>query len=105
MASTTMSKPSCWGRRPDREGHLGLSDCCERADQLYQEWGPVVYRRCLRLLRNRTAAARATQAVFIKLLRNPDRFEVPEAALPWAYRVAGGHCRALLRRRPQMGAS
>ena len=52
--------------------------CVARAakvEQLYRELGPVVYRRCLRILGDRSAAQDATQEVFIKLLSNLGRLE------------------------------
>jgi RNA polymerase sigma-70 factor (ECF subfamily) len=76
----------------------------ERVVRLYREWGPVVYRRCLRLLRDAEAARDATQEVFVKLVRESDRLVEPEAALQWVYRVATNHCLNLARnarRRPQ----
>lgn len=69
----------------------------ERADRFYREYGPVIYRRCLRLLRDREAARDATQDVFIKLLREMEKLEQRETALPWAYRVATNHCLNVLR--------
>jgi RNA polymerase sigma-70 factor, ECF subfamily len=69
----------------------------ERADQLYREYGPMVYRRCLRLLRDREAARDATQEVFVKLLRDIEKLDSRETALPWAYRVATNYCLNLRR--------
>jgi RNA polymerase sigma-70 factor (ECF subfamily) len=69
----------------------------EQAATLYATYGPAVYRRCLRLLRDREAARDATQEVFVRLLRNVDRLQDPEAALPWIYRVATNHCLNLRR--------
>ena len=69
----------------------------ERAAELYRTFGPAVYRRCVKLLRDREAARDATQEVFVKLLANPERFEEVEAALPWLYRVATNHCLTRLR--------
>ena len=65
--------------------------------RLYREFGPVVYRRCLRLLGDRTAAQDATQEVFVKLLGNMEQLENRETVLPWIYRVATNHCLNLLR--------
>ena len=62
-----------------------------RSAELYRRYGPIVYRRCLRLLRNPDAARDATQDVFVKLVRTLSRFD-DEAVLPWLYRVAGNHC-------------
>jgi len=69
----------------------------ERAARAYGEYGPAVYRRCLRLLKDKEAAKDATQEVFIKLLRDIGKLEDPRTALPWAYRVATNHCLNVLR--------
>jgi RNA polymerase sigma-70 factor (ECF subfamily) len=52
----------------------------------------VVYRRCLRLLRDGDAAADATQEVFVQLVRNMEALEDRATVLPWIYRVATNHC-------------
>ena len=63
-----------------------------RAAELYKQYGAVVYRRCLRLLKNPDAARDATQEAFLKLVRNMARLEDRETILPWMYRVATNHC-------------
>jgi RNA polymerase sigma-70 factor (ECF subfamily) len=68
-----------------------------RAAELYATYGPAVYRRCLKLLRDREAARDATQDVFVKLVRDIERFEGTEDPLPWIYRVTTNHCLNLLR--------
>ncbi|HUL59570.1 MAG TPA: sigma-70 family RNA polymerase sigma factor [Anaeromyxobacteraceae bacterium] len=68
------------------------SDHGDRVVQLYRDYGPAVYRRCLRLLRDREAARDATQEVFVKLLRDIGKLTDRETALPWIYRVATNHC-------------
>ena len=68
-----------------------------RLIQLYREYGPSVYRRCFRLLREREAARDATQEVFVKLLRDVRKFDERASALPWIYRVATNHCLNVLR--------
>jgi RNA polymerase sigma-70 factor (ECF subfamily) len=65
--------------------------------RLYREFGPMVYRRCLRLLGDRTAAQDATQEVFVKLLGSMEQLSSRETVLPWIYRVATNHCLNLLR--------
>ena len=65
--------------------------------RLYREYGPVVYRRCLRLLHDRAAAEDATQEVFVKLLRAMGRLQDPGTVLPWIFRVATNHCLNVLR--------
>ena len=69
----------------------------EAAARLYQEFGPAVYRRCLRLLRDREAAQDATQEVFMRLVRSMSRFGDGEVALPWIYRVTTNHCLNVIR--------
>jgi RNA polymerase sigma-70 factor (ECF subfamily) len=68
----------------------------EAAD-LYRRYGPVVYRRCLRLLRNRETASDATQDVFLKLVRDLSRFQQGTPVLAWLNRVASNHCLNLRR--------
>lgn len=65
--------------------------------RLYREFGPIVYRRCLRLLGDRSAAQDATQEVFVKLLGSMEQLSSRETVLPWIYRVATNHCLNLLR--------
>lgn len=83
-----------------------MEDPRSQVTRLYRELGPVVYRRCLRLLGDRAAAEDATQEVFVKLLRDMDRLKDRETVLPWVYRVAMNHClnvRRDARRRGQDG--
>ena len=83
-----------------------MEDPKSQVTRLYRELGPVVYRRCLRLLGDRAAAEDATQEVFVKLMRDMDRLSDRETVLPWVYRVAMNHClnvRRDARRRGQDG--
>lgn len=75
----------------------------ERAADMYRKYGPAVYRRCLRLLRDREAAKDATQEVFVKLVRDIARLDDPKVVLPWIYRVATNHCLNALRDRGRRG--
>lgn len=75
----------------------------EAAARLYREFGPAVYRRCLRLLRDREAAQDATQEVFMRLVRSMARLEERGDALPWIYRVSTNHCLNVLRNRGRRG--
>ena len=67
---------------------MGRGDIAE----LYRTWGPAIYRRCLRLLRDTEAARDATQEVFRKALSSPEKLADPDTALPFIYRVATNHC-------------
>jgi RNA polymerase sigma-70 factor (ECF subfamily) len=69
----------------------------ERVIRLYREYGPVVYRRCMRLLGDREQAQDATQEVFVKLLREEKLTGDGAEILPWIYRVATRHCLNLRR--------
>lgn len=69
----------------------------ERAARVYRDYGPVVYRRCLRILRDRDAARDVTQEVFVKLVRNLKKLDDRDDLLPWLYRVATNHCLNMLR--------
>lgn len=74
-----------------------------RAAELYALYGPAVYRRCLRLLRDEDAARDATQDVFVKLVREMGRLEERESAMGWLYTVATRHCLNVLRDRRRRG--
>ena len=50
-----------------------MGDRQQRAAELYRQWGPAVYRRCLKLLRDPEAARDATQEVFVKLVRDLEK--------------------------------
>jgi RNA polymerase sigma-70 factor (ECF subfamily) len=69
-----------------------LTDPRGRAAELYRQYGPVVYRRCLRILKDPEAAKDATQEVFVKLVRDMEKLADRETVLPWIYRVATNHC-------------
>ena len=74
-----------------------------KAAELYRTYGPAVYRRCLKLLRDREAARDATQEVFVKLVRDIAKLDDPAIVLPWLYRVATNHCLNLIRDRGRRG--
>jgi RNA polymerase sigma-70 factor (ECF subfamily) len=61
-------------------------------DELYRKYGAVIYRRCMKILKDRAAAEDATQEVFLKLVRNLDDLEPGDGYLPWIYRTATNHC-------------
>ncbi len=69
-----------------------MSEQRSKAAELYRTWGPAVYRRCLRILKDPEAAKDATQEVFMKLIRDMSKLEGRETVLPWIYRVATNHC-------------
>lgn len=85
-----------------------MADGRSRAAELYREYGPAVYRRCLRLLRDPEAARDAVQEVFMKLVRDMGRLEDGRledrpSVLSWIYRVATNHCLNLRRNAARRG--
>jgi len=86
-----------------RRGEQELVDRREEAARFYREYGPAVYRRCLRLLRDREAARDATQEVFVRLVRDMNKLETRDQVLPWIYRVATNHCLNLRRNAARRG--
>jgi RNA polymerase sigma-70 factor (ECF subfamily) len=68
-----------------------------RIKQLYQTLGPLVYRRCLKLLRDSEMARDATQEVFVRTLKKADNLEDDRGCLPWLYRVSTNYCLNLIR--------
>ncbi|HET6449905.1 MAG TPA: sigma-70 family RNA polymerase sigma factor, partial [Spirochaetia bacterium] len=85
------------------------SDCGLRlvdAEELYRRYGPMVLRRCRRILRNEDAAADAMQETFVRVLKHKDDLTVahPSSLL---YRIATNVCLNSLRdsrRRPTVSA-
>src|SRR5262245_35778282 len=75
--------------RPRMEEH-GLDDA-------YRRWGGQIYRRCLKLLGEPTAAEDATQEVFVRLMRHVGRLTAEGGDLAWMYRVATNYCLNVLR--------
>ncbi len=69
----------------------------ERIVEMYHRYGQVIYRRCLRLLRDREDARDVTQEVFIKLMEELDRTGARDLSIRWVYRVTTNHCLNILR--------
>lgn len=65
----------------------------DELSQLYRRVGPLIYRRCLRLLGDKEAAREATQEVFLRALRHLDRLNPDDRnCVPWLYRVSTNYC-------------
>lgn len=68
--------------------------------ELYRRVGPLIYRRCLRLLGDREAARDATQEVFLRALRHAEKLNPEDRdCLPWLYRVTTNYCLNVWRRK------
>ncbi|MFZ5446098.1 MAG: RNA polymerase sigma factor [Myxococcota bacterium] len=66
-------------------------------EKLYAKYGPTIYARSKRLLKDATAAEDATQEIFIKILRHIDSAPSEEAVLPWIHRITTNHCLNVIR--------
>ena len=64
----------------------------DEISQLYRRLGPLIYRRCLKLLRDPDNARDATQEVFVRALRHAETLKADRECLPWLYRVATNYC-------------
>lgn len=76
---------------------MNAATTVERVGSLYARFGPTIYARCRRLLRNPSLAEDATQEVFLKVLRHIESAPDEVAVLPWIHRITTNHCLNLLR--------
>ncbi len=68
-----------------------------RVGTLYARFGPTIYARCRRLLKNPATAEDATQEVFLKVLKHIESAPHEDAVLPWIHRITTNHCLNMLR--------
>ena len=71
----------------------------ETVASLYRKYGPIIYARCLQLLRDDAEAEDATQETFVRVHRHVHRVADEQDALRWIYRVATNYCFNELRNR------
>lgn len=71
----------------------------EEVAEAYRRYGPLVLRRCRRILRDRCGGEDALQEVFVRLMRYGHAFQQAESKVLWLYRVADRCCFDLLARR------
>jgi len=65
----------------------------QEVSELYHRLGPLIYRRCLRLLADPEGARDATQEVFVRTLKHAGKLRREDRdCLPWLYRVATNYC-------------
>ena len=67
-------------------------------EQVYQAYGPELYRFCLMQMKNPADAEDALQEVFVKRLYQAPPFQTPEHERRWLFRVALNQCRDLWKR-------
>ncbi len=68
-----------------------------RIETLYARFGPAIYARCRRLLKDPVAAEDATQDVFMKVLKHIESAPSENAVLPWIHRITTNHCLNVIR--------
>ena len=67
-------------------------------DQVYEAYGPSLYRFCLLQMKNPSDAEDVMQEVFCKRLYRAPKFRSPEHERNWLFQVARNQCRDELRR-------
>jgi RNA polymerase sigma-70 factor (ECF subfamily) len=65
--------------------------------ELYRRFGPLIYRRCRRLLVDDERAVDASQEVFVRAVRHAENLTSDRECLPWLYRVSTNYCLNLIR--------
>jgi RNA polymerase sigma-70 factor (ECF subfamily) len=60
--------------------------------ELFERYGPIVYRRALSILRNPHEAEEATQEVFIRALKSKEGFEGRSKISTWLYSITTNYC-------------
>jgi RNA polymerase sigma-70 factor (ECF subfamily) len=63
-----------------------------RVSSLYRKFGPAIFSRCRRLLKDDALAEDATQEVFVRVLRHIESAPDDAAALGWIYRISTNYC-------------
>lgn len=64
----------------------------DRLTALYQRYGSAIYWRCLRILRDKSAAEDATQETFMRVHRHLERAPSGDEAMRWIWRIATNYC-------------
>jgi RNA polymerase sigma-70 factor (ECF subfamily) len=63
-----------------------------RVSSLYRKFGPAIYSRCRRLLKDDALAEDATQEVFVRVMRHIETAPDDASALAWIYRISTNYC-------------
>lgn len=72
--------------------------------QLFEQHGPRVYRRALRLLGHPGDAEEATQEIFIRVFRGASGFREQSQLTTWLYQITTHYCLNLIRDRSRRAA-
>jgi len=71
----------------------------DEIQRLYEQYGHVVFGRCLRILGDPADAEEALQEVFLRALRSREGFRAEASPMTWLTRIATNHCLNVLRTR------
>ncbi len=71
----------------------------EEIAQHFKTYGPMVFRRAYVILGERQEAQDAAQEVFVRALRNADRFQERAKVSTWLYTITTNYCLNLIRDR------
>lgn len=61
-------------------------------EQIYRNYGGMVYRRCLQILKSESDAMDAVQDVFVRVLRSIKHFRGQSSPATWLYRISTNIC-------------
>ena len=67
--------------------------------ELYRQYGPIIYSRCRRMLKDDALAEDATQDVFLRVMRSFDQAPTGTSMLPWVHRITTNYCLNAIRDR------
>lgn len=70
----------------------GLDFTDDELKALYERYAPVLYQRCLSILRNPEGAQDAVHETFAKVIKNASTFRQQSSPLTWMYRISTNHC-------------
>ena len=63
-----------------------------KIEMLFRRYGPLVYRRALKILRNESLAEEATQDIFVRVVKGIERFDGRSKMSTWLFQVTTNHC-------------
>ena len=77
--------------------HRAPPPAAPRIEALYRTYGPLIYARCKRILRDDEAAQDATQEVFLRVMRHLDKIPPDASVAAWLSRISINYCLNTLR--------
>ncbi len=75
-----------------------------KTKELYENYGFLIYGRCIRILGSKEDAEDAVHDIFLKLVDKYESFNNREHIVPWIYTVSKNHCFNVLRKNRKLVA-